>query len=72
MKDFEPQFRVVSELQRLAERAFVFKLKKRRPGISDGEMSAEIARWYLTRDDVAAEDYFVRRTDLSKFKTERT
>lgn len=62
MKDFEPKFRVVSELQRLAERAFVFKLKKRRPGISDAEVSTEVARWYLTREEVTPEDCMVRRT----------
>lgn len=64
MKDFEPKFRIISELQRLAERAFVFKLRKKRPDISEAEISAEVARWYLTRDEITAEDFMVRRTNL--------
>lgn len=69
VRDFESKFRVISELQRLGERAFVFKLRKKRPDISPAEISAEIARWYLTREDVSSEDGLVRRADLSEFNT---
>ncbi len=70
MKDFEPKFRVVSELQRLGERAFVHKLKLKRPGISELEISAEIAHWYLTKIDASPEEGLVRRSDLSGLKLE--
>lgn len=71
MKDFEPKFRVVSELQRLGERAFIHKLKNKRPDISDSEISAEIARWYLTKIDAAPEEGLVRRADLSGLRSQR-
>lgn len=70
MKDFEPKFRVVSELQRLGERAFIHKLKNKRPDISDSEIVAEIARWYLTKIDAAPEEGLVRRADLSGFRSQ--
>ena len=69
MKDFEPKFRVVSELQRLGERAFVHKLKQRRPDIMESEISWEIARWYLTKVD-APEEGLVWRSDLPAIKSD--
>ena len=69
MKDFEPKFRVVSELQRLGERAFIHKLKRKRPDISDSEITAEIARWYLTKLDASPEDGLVRRSDFAGLKS---
>ena len=71
VKDFEPKFRIVSELQRLGERAFVHKLRAKRPEISDADVSAEIARWYLTKIDPSPEEGLVRLTDLSAFKKRR-
>ena len=69
MRDFEPKFRVVSELQRLGERAFIHKLKRKKPDISDSEIAAEIASWYLTKSDTSPEDGLVRRSDLSKLRS---
>jgi len=62
VKDFEPKFRVVSELQQLGEQAFIHKLKKRNPGISDSEIAEEVAKWYLAEPYPDPEKGFVRRT----------
>lgn len=42
-------FAVVLELLELAERAFLFKLKRDRPGITDLELEEEIRKWYRHR-----------------------
>lgn len=65
VKDFEPKFRVISELQQLGERAFIHKLKKRRPEITDSEISAEVAEWYLAKPNEALEKGLVRRSNYS-------
>ncbi len=67
VKDFEPKFRVVSELQRLGERAFIHKLKKRKPEITDSEISAEVAKWYLAKPYEMSEKGLVRRSNHSMF-----
>ena len=40
---------IVQELLDLAERAFVHKLKKRNPEITDDAIRAAINQWYATR-----------------------
>lgn len=64
VKDFEPKFRLLSELQRLGERAFINKLKKRNPDITDGEVAIEIDRWYLQRPE-GSDEGFTSRVDIS-------
>lgn len=65
VKDFEPQFRLVSELQRLGERAFVFKLKQKRPEITPDEIAAEVGKWYLNERPNSS--HRGRRLDTSRF-----
>jgi len=71
VKDFEPKFRVISELQQLGERAFIHKLKKRKPEVTDSEISVEIAKWYLTKPNEAPEESLVRRSKRSNHITEK-
>lgn len=70
MKDFEPKFRVVSELQRLGESAFIHKLKKRKPDITDSEISEEVSNWYLVRPYTEPEEGLVRRSIRPTVKSE--
>ena len=37
------------ELLELSERAFLFKLKQRKPGLTEAETQAELKDWYQTR-----------------------
>jgi hypothetical protein len=59
---------MVSNLQKLAERAFVYKLKKKNPSISDQDVIAELNRWYTDRPGAPNGDGFGRRGDPSRFK----
>lgn len=70
MKNFEPQFRLISELQRLGERAFIFKLKKSKPDITSDEIANEVDGWYLERP-CDADDGFFRRIDISGFTSKK-
>ncbi len=70
MRDFEPQFRLVSELQRLGERAFVHKLKKKDPDITPDEIANEVDRWYLRRP-TGTDDGFSIRVDISVFNSKK-
>lgn len=40
---------IVQELLEIAERAFVHKLKKRNPEITDDAIRAAVNQWYATR-----------------------
>ena len=46
-----PQFKlqIVSQLLEIAERAFVYKLTKRNPKLTEPEVQAAIRNWYATR-----------------------
>jgi Rv0078B-related antitoxin len=43
------KFAVVLELLELAERAFIYKLKRNRPNITDLEIEEEVEKWYRHR-----------------------
>lgn len=70
MKDFEPQFRLLSELQRLGESAFIHKLKKKKPDITPDEIANEVDRWYLERPQ-GTDVGFSRRVDISGFRSKK-
>jgi hypothetical protein len=70
VKDFEPKFRIISELQRIGERAFIHKLKQRRPNISSLEIAAEVANWYLVKPPTAPEEGLISRSNRSEITTE--
>jgi len=49
--DLQPvgKFAVVLELLELAERAFVYKLKRERPEITQPEIDEAVSKWYRHR-----------------------
>ncbi len=62
------KFRVISELQELAERAFIYKLKKSNPDITQLEIIAEVNRWYKDRPGAPVGDGVGRIGDPSRFQ----
>jgi hypothetical protein len=40
---------VFIDLMRIVERGFIHKLKQRRPGATEQEISEEVTRWYMER-----------------------
>ena len=70
MRDFGPQLNLLSELQRLGERAFIHKLKKKKPDITTDEIVNEIDRWYLQRPE-GTDEGFSKRIDISGFVSKK-
>jgi hypothetical protein len=68
VKSFAARVRLVSDLQKFAERAFIHKLKQKDPDISQKEIIAELNRWYMDRPGAPAGDGFGRPGDPSRFK----
>ncbi len=60
--------KLVSDLQKFAERAFVNKLKIKNPSISPQEIIAELNRWYMDRPGAPFGDGVGRIGDPSRFK----
>ncbi len=59
---------MVAELQRLAERAFVFKLKEKDPDITPQQIEMEVCKWYKERPGAEFGDGVGRVGDPSRFK----
>jgi hypothetical protein len=49
VKDYKAKFKILMELIELSERAFIFKLKKKRPNITEQEIELELRSWYQDR-----------------------
>jgi len=49
MKTRNNRLSVFLELMEVMERAFIFKIKKREPEISDGALRERVKAWYLAR-----------------------
>ncbi len=50
------RFSIVLELLEIAERAFVYKLTKRRPTISEQEIETALRDWYAQRPGASLGD----------------
>lgn len=61
-------FEMIAELQRLAERAFVFRLKELHPDITPEQVEIEICKWIKTRPGAEFGDGVGRVGDLSRFE----
>ncbi len=68
MKSYVAQFQLILEMQRFAERAFVHKLKKKRPEITPNELRQEIDNWYTDRPAAPFGDGVGRVGDPSRFR----
>lgn len=56
--DVEPheRFSIVLQLLEIAERAFVYKLRKRRPAITEQEIETALRDWYAQRPGASLGD----------------
>lgn len=61
-------FEMIAELQQLAERAFVFRLKEKDPNITPEQIELEIRKWLKDRPGAEYGDGVGRIGDLSRFK----
>ena len=68
MKSFVAQIQLVLNIQKFAERAFVNKLKKKRPDITFKEISEEVDNWYTNRPGAPFGDGVGRIGDPSRFR----
>ncbi len=58
---------MIFELQRLAERAFIYKLKEKRPEITEREILFELNKWYKIRPGAEHGDGVGRLGDPARF-----
>lgn len=49
MKDYSSKFQIILELFALSERAFLYKLKQKKPNLSPAEIEEQRREWCLTR-----------------------
>ncbi|MGD9564276.1 MAG: hypothetical protein AB7F88_17505 [Pyrinomonadaceae bacterium] len=68
MKSGIATFEMIAELQRLAERAFVFRLKEKNPSITPEQIEVEIGKWLKDRPGAEFGDGVGRVGDLSRFQ----
>ncbi len=61
-------FEMIAELQRLAERAFVYKLRKANPYATDEEIENEVCKWYKLRPGAEHGDAEGRLLDPARFR----
>jgi len=54
-------------LMELAESAFFYKLKKKRPNLTEEEISCELQKWYLERPGAELGDAYGEVGDISRF-----
>lgn len=63
----QSKFGVIFELVELAERAFIFKLKKRNPFITTSEIERAVRAWYQDRPGAELGDGVGEPGDISRF-----
>ncbi len=68
MENAVDRFQLVMELRRIGERAFVHKLQKKHPELSQQQINEELSRWYRVRPGAEHGDGVGRVGDLSRFE----
>lgn len=68
VKSYVAQVQLILDMQQFAERAFVNKLKKKRPEITRKEISEEVDKWYTERAGAPLGDGAGRVGDPSRFR----
>lgn len=61
-------FEMISELQHLAERAFIFRLKENNPDITPQQVEVEVCKWLKERPGAEFGDGEGRIADPLRFK----
>ena len=65
MKSGIATFEMIAELQRLAERAFIYKLRRKHPNVTAQEIGEELRKWYKDRPGAEFGDGVGRVRNLS-------
>lgn len=68
MKNFTKKFSNILDLVRLAERAFLFKLRKRLPNLTPDDEKRYLSEWYRTRPEAPIGDAEGTPVDISRFQ----
>ncbi len=68
MENSVEKFEIIGELQEFGERAFIHKVKERKPGITPEELRIEVNRWYRIRPGAENGDGPGRVVDPSRFR----
>ncbi len=62
------KFQILMELRRLGERAFLYKLRKEQPDLSEEQINEELTKWYQTRPGAEHGDGVGIIGDISRFE----
>lgn len=68
MRSFVAKIQMIADLQKFAEWAFVYKLKKRDPYISDEGIAAAVNAWYKDRPGAPFGDGVGKIGDPTRFR----
>lgn len=68
MKSYVAKVQLILNMQKFAERAFINKLKKKRPELSHQGIRDEVDRWYKDRPGAPVGDGVGRIGDPSRFR----
>jgi len=68
VKSYVAQVELILNMQQFAERAFVNKLMKKRPEITQNEIREEVDKWYTDRPGAPFGDAVGRVGDPSRFR----
>ncbi len=68
MKNCINKLKIISELLKLSERAFLHKLKKKKPNLTESEIALELKNWYLHRPGAEYGDGEGVPGNLDRFK----
>lgn len=68
VKSFVAKVQIIADLQKFAERTFVYKLKKRDPYISDEGIAAAVNAWYKDRPRAPFGDGMGKIGDSTRFR----
>ena len=67
MTSSQAKFQVIIELFELSQRAFLHKLKKKHPNLTEEETASELRKWYQLRPGAELGDAEGIPGDLSRF-----
>ena len=67
MENGVARFKMLMELRRLGERAFLFKLRQKHPDLTTKQINEELSKWYRIRPGAEFGDGVGRAGDLKRF-----
>jgi len=68
MESAVARFQLLMEMRRFGERAFLHKLRRKHPELSQKQINEELTKWYRTRPGSEHGDGVGRVGDLARFE----